>query len=183
MDRRQQKTKQAIFKAFNKLLRNNNYVKITIQDIIDEANIGRSTFYSHFETKDDLLKAMCQDMFNHVFNEHDRKEKSHDFSLSCDSLEEYISHILCHIKDDEDNMKGLLSSDSSDIFFSYIKVEFNDWITKNITLSVTSNDNFFYNQISSGFIDAIKWWINNNCKLKTNELSSLYLNSIKSLIK
>ena len=86
MDRRQQKTRAAIFSAFSELLSRKSYSKITVQDIIDEANVGRTTFYAHFETKDDLLKELCTDIFDHVISSSLNIEPSHDFSLSGSAL-------------------------------------------------------------------------------------------------
>ena len=80
MDRRQRRTRSLIFKAFTALLERKSYSSMTVQDILDEADIGRSTFYAHFETKDELLKALCTDIFEHVFSEEIMSEEKHDFS-------------------------------------------------------------------------------------------------------
>ena len=69
MDRRQRKSRQAIFRTFTELLKKENYPKITVQQIIDLADVGRTTFYTHFETKDALLESFCAEIFEHVFSE------------------------------------------------------------------------------------------------------------------
>ena len=56
MDRRQRKTREAIFSAFTELLSQKDYTQITVGEIIALADVGRATFYAHFETKDYLLK-------------------------------------------------------------------------------------------------------------------------------
>ena len=57
---------------------------------IDEADVGRSTFYAHFETKDGLLREMCRSIFDHVLEEHQHREASHDFSLRSRTLPELL---------------------------------------------------------------------------------------------
>ena len=44
MERRRKKTHQAILKAFQELLARKRYESITVQEIIDAADVGRSTF-------------------------------------------------------------------------------------------------------------------------------------------
>jgi hypothetical protein len=54
-DRRIQKTKQLLADSLGQLMREKEYDAITIQDIVDKANVGRSTFYAHYESKEKLL--------------------------------------------------------------------------------------------------------------------------------
>jgi AcrR family transcriptional regulator len=55
-DRRTQRTQQALMEALLDLLTVKHYDAISVKDIIEKANVGRSTFYAHYQTKDDLLK-------------------------------------------------------------------------------------------------------------------------------
>ncbi|MFO0580421.1 MAG: helix-turn-helix domain-containing protein [Polyangia bacterium] len=55
VDRRVQKTRQLLSDALVSLVLEKGYDEVSIQDIIDRANVGRSTFYSHYENKEQLL--------------------------------------------------------------------------------------------------------------------------------
>lgn len=54
-DRRVQRTQQLLRTALVSLIEENGFEGITVQDIIDRANVGRATFYAHFDNKEDLL--------------------------------------------------------------------------------------------------------------------------------
>jgi AcrR family transcriptional regulator len=56
IDRRIARTQAAMRGALMRLLRRRPYVEITVQEILHEANIGRSTFYAHCSGKDQLLR-------------------------------------------------------------------------------------------------------------------------------
>jgi AcrR family transcriptional regulator len=67
-DRRIQKTLQHLQTALVELIDEKEYDAITIKDILDRANVGRSTFYAHFENKDQLLRSVLV-MLNERFDE------------------------------------------------------------------------------------------------------------------
>lgn len=54
-DRRPKRTRAQLHEALLALVVERGYQRITVQDILDRANIGRSTFYLHFRDKDELL--------------------------------------------------------------------------------------------------------------------------------
>ena len=54
-DRRVERTRELLQKALMELIAERGYDAITIQDIVDRANIGRTTFYLHYSSKDDLF--------------------------------------------------------------------------------------------------------------------------------
>jgi AcrR family transcriptional regulator len=61
-DRRIGKTRKALKEALTDLILEKGYEDVTVQDVIDRADVGRSTFYAHFIDKDDLLMAILADL-------------------------------------------------------------------------------------------------------------------------
>ncbi len=55
-DRRSRRTRRMLGEALVSLLLEKRYDLITVQEIIDRANVGRSTFYAHYLDKEDLLQ-------------------------------------------------------------------------------------------------------------------------------
>ena len=98
-DRRITKTRKAIYNAFLHLLNQKDYEAITVQEIIDLADVGRSTFYSHYESKELLLDELCQKLFHHLF---ERAEHL--------SPQDYLAHIFQHFKKNQDHVTSLLLS-------------------------------------------------------------------------
>ena len=54
-DRRVRRTQQLLRQALIDLILEKGYDRTTVQDILDRADVGRSTFYNHYQTKDQLL--------------------------------------------------------------------------------------------------------------------------------
>ena len=61
-DRRVSRTRRALKEALTDLILEKGYEAVTVQDVIDRADVGRSTFYAHFIDKDDLLMAILADL-------------------------------------------------------------------------------------------------------------------------
>ncbi len=182
MDRRVVKTRKAIFDAFKILLETKDYKNISVQDIINEANIGRSTFYSHFETKDDLLKSMCEDIFEHVFSDSLTKEKTHDFSDGKHKLKDLIAHILYHVKSIEDYIKIARKDQSTNLIIGYFEENIkNIFIDEVIKLNQDIPRDYIISQATSSFSNTIIWWLENEEGYSPELVADFYIRLNKEL--
>ena len=64
LDRRVVKSREACLDAFVVLLSSTDYDSISVNDVIQRANVGRSTFYDHFTGKEDLLRHRVANVFS-----------------------------------------------------------------------------------------------------------------------
>jgi len=61
-DRRVQKTQALLHGALASLIHEKSYDDIAVKEILARANVGRSTFYTHFRDKDELLERGIRDV-------------------------------------------------------------------------------------------------------------------------
>jgi AcrR family transcriptional regulator len=85
-DRRSLRTQQALVDALITLMSNKHYDTITIKDIVEQANIGRSTFYAHYQTKDDLLMSGLGRMLDALLQQVSLNEEEQNLKLNTTML-------------------------------------------------------------------------------------------------
>ncbi len=180
MDKRQIKTRKAIFIAFNELLAEKSYSDITVQDIIVKADIGRGTFYAHFGKKDDLLNELSREVFNSVFEckckgecIHDKDEKKHDFKSM-------VEHTLFHIKSVRGNFYNLFQCDGREVFMDvfkvYLKELFRDSLFENgVSYFENVEEEVVLEVLESAFIGILEHWVSSEFKLSEEELAKQFV--------
>jgi AcrR family transcriptional regulator len=179
MDRRQRKTKLAIFHAFTSLLAQKDYSQITVGEIIEKADVGRATFYAHFETKDYLLKAFCQELFCHIF---DTIEHNHDHRhiFDCEGSDSVFAHLFQHFQRNDNQLLTLLSSQNNGLFLDYFR--------SNLVLLIESQlpyfasrkpegipDSYWQNHIAATFVETLRWWISRGLQESAETIAGYFL--------
>lgn len=88
-DLRYLKTKNAIHIAFKQLLTTQPYEKITVKDLSLAAKINRKTFYLHYNTLDDLLLELRNELSLKLFDIISQFEIPTDLKLMIQTIYEY----------------------------------------------------------------------------------------------
>lgn len=96
-------------------------------------------------------------------------------SLRLSTLAAICSNILYHLLDDKKVVKGILSSESGEIFLQHFRKYLIETIGKeNIAVQDVPED-FLQNHIAGSFIETVRWWVNRDFKDTPEDLSSYFL--------
>ena len=171
-DRRITKTRKAIYAAFLQLLNQKNFETITVQEIIDLADVGRSTFYSHYESKELLLDELCRYLFHHLF---EREENI--------NIEAYLTHIFLHFKKNQDHVTSLLFS-KNDYFLRQLQKELEHhvypMVAEDLQVSYPNiPSSFLKHFVVTNFIETLTWWLKKGKSYKEDQVVRFYLDVIE----
>ena len=93
-DRRSQRTRQLLHTALIELMLERRYDEITVQNIIDRADVGRPTFYAHYLDKEDLLVSGFTQVLD-VLRQYVEQHKQSDWRAPS-GLTFFFEHVQSH---------------------------------------------------------------------------------------
>ena len=187
MDRRQKKSREAIFNAFTSLLSEKNYNQISVQEIIDAADVGRTTFYAHFETKDYLLKDLCEELFGHIIDTAMGLPHGH-YHYSCgSSTDSVFLHLLRHLQENDRHILELLSSQNNDLFLRYFKSNLKKLIVSQYSKKGQFQnsklpEDYLVNHITSSFVETVSWWLSHNMEESPEQIIEYFIATIEPIL-
>ena len=163
MDRRRRKTREAIFAALTELLWEKEFAQITVGEIIERVDVGRATFYAHFETKDFLLKELCAELFCHILDAA-HHEEAHRHIFDCDAPESVFLHLLQHLQKNDNHILELLSGRNNELFLQYFKANLRQLAASQLPLFAARKseklpEDFWIDHIASVFVETVRWWV------------------------
>jgi AcrR family transcriptional regulator len=128
-DRRVQRTKRALGKALVELMVAEEFDAITVQQVIDKAQVGRTTFYSHFRSTDDLLLSDAERFFG-VLEEYFERPGVAGRRVAP------VAELLQHMRDWRDFQRAVDRSGRRDVLFDLMAGHLARMIARHIAVLV-----------------------------------------------
>jgi len=158
MNRRSQKTIDAIYNAFFGLLKEKEYDRITVKDIVESAYVGRTTFYEYFSTKDVLFDNMIYSGSIGFFeNAHIETQK-----LLCadekEKIERFFYFLLKKITSDFNFLYETVNSPNAEYYVACFEKHLCHYIIEHFCLRVDEGFRFSIKYVVSAFCEVITWF-------------------------
>jgi AcrR family transcriptional regulator len=176
-DRRVQKTQDLLHEALASLIREKAYDSISVKEILDRANVGRSTFYMHFGDKDELLASVIRDMLRAVrSNEPPSSAKRHErviwFSLP----------IFEHIHQHRRIAEARVGTRGRAIIHEHLQKVLVDLIENDVGKEGQDRrktagrmpSNLLVQYVASTFILVLDWWVGSRSPLPPKEVNDVF---------
>ncbi len=201
LDRRVQKTRKLLQDALIELVAEKSYESVTIREILDRANVGRSTFYAHFQDKDQLLHSIL-DRLNELFEQHEKlflDAKKNFGNADIMNLTHELSHTLSLFKFIGQNhrfFKAMLGNRGYGIFakpvYDYVFVHVHGIFTKPAHNDVAAHVHESFKMLKSHekygsleseiaahyFVSALMgilvWWVEKDKPCTAEEIDRLF---------
>jgi len=172
-DQRVRRTHQRLRLALLTLIQERPIGDVTVQDVLDRALVGRSTFYLHFRGKDDLLLSQFElflEMMSTALSV--RKEKSHRLAP--------VVEMFAHIGEQQKLVRALRDCGRLKDFFELAEGYFARGIAQRLTESkrfpnLPQRDlDARAHALAGSLLSLLRWWLDRGAKEPAQEMDELF---------
>lgn len=163
-DRRMRRTDKMLREALVALIPEKRYDAITVQDILERANVGRSTFYAHYYDKDDLLESNIEWLVDLMSG----SENAHTFP----SVE-----LFRHIESQYALYEALSSSRAADLMYHRAQTHLRASIQAHLERAprkAAIPTEFLANYLAGAFVATLRWWLENKMPYSPEQMEAMF---------
>lgn len=163
-------TKRKLSKSLISLLTSKSITEIDVSELCEKAGINRTTFYKHYASLYHLLDELIVQFFKRI--------ETLFLSLSSgENTTSKVAYLLKYLKQNREFVTIIMNNNSfSSISERLIQLNFIcNLINSNIQYRKNAyvSEDYYVDFIISGWIAAIRRWVNENCNLDVNTLARL----------
>jgi AcrR family transcriptional regulator len=177
IDQRILRTQAKLQHALNSLIPQKGYEAITIKDICEAADVGRSTFYVHYTSKDDLKRSGFEPLRKLLFERQrealstTRTGGSHRLGFSLAMFE--------HARDHKDHYRALVGGRGGAVSLGAIRTLLSDLVrAESIATAEKSPEAIPHalvvQYIVGAFMAVMTWWLDGGAKIATHRIDAMF---------
>lgn len=177
-DRRVQRTQQLLREALFSLIQEKGFENLSVQDIIDRANVGRATFYAHFDNKEDLLLSGFDALRASL------RRRQRDAFSSQSSIDErvfaYSRDLLSHVHEYRHLFRAMSGKRSGAAVQTVLHRLTIDLVRDDLRAmtdgldSARAINDAVVEFIAGGLFGLMMWWLSGKARLTVEELNTLF---------
>ena len=172
-DRRVRRTKTSLHTALIGLARETPYPSIAVKEILDRANVGKSTFYTHFRDKDDLLESGIQEILCSL---QDRTRSSN----ALERIVEFSLPLLQHIDEHRRAAGPRMKREGRVIMHEHMQHVLTAAIAEELTRIVPTRakaqipTELTARHVASTFVLVLNWWVDTDSVLAATDVNAYF---------
>ena len=176
IDRRVARTRGTLHQALLSLILEKGYEAISVEDICERANVGRSTFYAHFTSKDDLKRSGLEHLRRELLDRH----RSASASLPASTRPLGFSlPMFEHARDHTHLYRALVGSKGGAIALDTIRRTLCDFVRGELaTIGVKDATGipreFVVQHIVGAYMAVLTWWLDGGAKLPPQRMDEFF---------
>lgn len=173
-DRRTRRTRQLLRDALLTLLKNKRYEDISVQDIIERADVARSTFYVHYTDKDDLLVGKWGVFASNLG--HHAELMAHEEKNSENIFPTYIW--FQHIQAQDHILKIIARDSAMDLamktLHGILRNDIQAKVPKHLPEDGSIPSSLVVDTMASTLMTLIQWWVKNDMSYSPERMDEIF---------